>query len=148
MANFECLDCNSTVRRSRVNSAVSHRRIAFEAGLKDHIFLQFLWILATGAPPGRPQKWIFFVILEPFHSTRFCSGNVSSNSGVAFFRTKILFFWTFCAPETANPLLDWGKKTRLAPVVESLVSNVQTTIFLSKISEKLPLSETPKCQLF
>ena len=45
----------------------------------------------------------------------------------------------FCAPETANPLLDWGKKTRLAPVVESLVSNVQTTIFLSKISEKLPL---------
>ena len=54
----------------------------------------------------------------------------------------------FCAPETANPLLNWGKKTRLAPVVESLVSNVQTTIFLGKISEKLPLSETPKCHLF
>ena len=54
----------------------------------------------------------------------------------------------FCAPKTANLLLNWGKKTRLAPVVESLVSDVHTTIFLSKISEKLPLSETPKCHLF
>ena len=62
-----------------------------------------------------------------------------SNSEVASFRTKIEFLWMFCAPETANPLLNWGKKTRLDPVVESLVSNVQTTIFLSKISEKLPL---------
>ena len=50
MANSRVPDSNSTVRTSRVNSAVSHRRIAFEAGLKDHIFLQFLWILATGAP--------------------------------------------------------------------------------------------------
>ena len=77
MANSRVPDSNSTVRTSRVNSAVSHRRIAFEAGLKDHIFLQFLWISVTGALPGGAQKWLFFVILEPFHSTTFCSGNVS-----------------------------------------------------------------------
>ena len=70
------------------------------------------------------------------------------NIEVAPFRTKSKFLWIFCAPETAIPLLNWGKKTRLAPVVESLVSNAQTTIFLSKISEKNPLSETPKRQLF
>ena len=64
-------------KRGRINSAAPYRGIALEAGLKDHFFLQFLRISATGAPPGRPQKWIFFVILEPFHSTRFCSGNVS-----------------------------------------------------------------------
>ena len=77
MANLRVPDSNSTVRRSRVNSAVSHRRIAVETGLKDHIFLQFLWISVTGALPGGAQKWLFFVILEPFHSTTFCSGNVS-----------------------------------------------------------------------
>ena len=77
MANLGSLESNSTVRRSRVNSAVSHRRIAFEAGSKDHIFLQFLRISVTGALPGKAQKWFFFVVLEPFHSTTFCSGNVS-----------------------------------------------------------------------
>ena len=77
MANLGSLDCNSPVGRSRVNLAVSHRRIAVETGLKDHIFLQFLWISVTGALPGGAQKWLFFVILEPFHSTTFCSGNVS-----------------------------------------------------------------------
>ena len=70
------------------------------------------------------------------------------NTEVAPFRTKSRFLWIFCAPETAIPLLNWGKKTRLTPVVESLVSNAQTTIFVSKISEKIPLSETPKRQLF
>ena len=77
VVNFECLDCNSTVRGSRVNSAASHRRIALEWGLKGQIFLQFLCLFAIEAPPGRPQKWSFFVFLEPFHSTRFRSGNVS-----------------------------------------------------------------------
>ena len=28
-------------------------------------------------PPKRPKKWMFFVFLEPFRSTRFCNGNVS-----------------------------------------------------------------------
>ena len=77
MANLGSLDCNSPVGRSRVNLAVSHRRIAVETGLKDHIFLQFLRISVTGALPGKAQKWFFFVVLEPFHSTTFCSGNVS-----------------------------------------------------------------------
>ena len=77
VAHLRVLDSNSPVWRSRVNLAVSHSRIAFEAGLKDHIFLQILWILGIVVPPGRPQKWIFFLLLEPFRSTRFCDGNVS-----------------------------------------------------------------------
>ena len=77
MANLRASDGNCTVRSSGVNSAVSCRRIAFEAGLKDHIFLHFLSILARENLPGGAQKWTFFVTLEPFHSTTFCSGNVS-----------------------------------------------------------------------
>ena len=77
MAKLESLDCNSPVGRSRVNLTASHRRIAVETGLKDHIFVQFLRISVTGDLPGEAQKWVFFVVLEPFHSTTFRSGNLS-----------------------------------------------------------------------
>ena len=76
VAHFRVPDSNSAVWRSRVNLPVPHSRIAFETGLKDHIFLQILWILAALIPPGRPQKRIFFSLLEPFRLTRFCDGNV------------------------------------------------------------------------
>ena len=71
-----------------------------------------------------------------------------SKSGVAYFRTKVLFFWLFCAPETANPLLDWGKKSRLSPTVELLACSVQTALFLIETSGNSPNSLTPKSQLF
>ena len=76
VAHLRVPDSNSAVRRSRVNLAVPHSRIAFETGLKDHIFLQILWILAALVPRGRAQKRIFFSLLEPFRLTRFCDGNV------------------------------------------------------------------------
>ena len=71
-----------------------------------------------------------------------------SKSGVASFRTKVLFFWLFCAPETANPLLGSGRKSRLFPTVELLASRLQTTRFFIKSSENSPNSLTPKRQLF
>ena len=73
---------------------------------------------------------------------------VKSKSGVASFRTKFLFSWSFCAPETANPLLGWGKKSRLSRKVELLASSSQTTSFLIKISENSPNSVAPKSQVF
>ena len=77
MANLRSSESNSTVRSSWENSTVSCTRIASEAGLKDHIFLHFLWILLPGAPCGGPENWFFFVILVPFHSTTFLSGSLS-----------------------------------------------------------------------
>ena len=77
---------------------------------------------------------------------RFSAAN--SKSGVASFRTKVLFFWLFCAPEIANPLLGSGKKSPLSPTVELLASSAQTTPFLIKIWEKSPNSVAPKSQLF
>ena len=70
------------------------------------------------------------------------------NSGVASFRAKILFFWTFGAPETANRLLESGKKTHLSPTVELLACSVQTALFLIETSGNSPNSLTPKRQLF
>ena len=77
MANLRSSESNSTVRSSWGNSTGSCRRIASEVGLKDHFFLHFLWILATGALSGGPEKGFFFVILEPFHSTTFLSESLS-----------------------------------------------------------------------
>ena len=71
-----------------------------------------------------------------------------SKSGVASFREKTLFLWTFRAPETANALLDWGKKSRLSPTVELLTCSVQTALFLIENSGNSPNSLTPKSQLF
>ena len=112
VAKLEVLNCNSPVGRSRVNLAASHRRIAVETGLKDHIFLQFLRISVTGALP-RGSKMFFFVVLEPFHSTTFCSGNVSFQLQNPTPRLhpseqKLSFCGCFVVAETANPLFFWG----------------------------------------
>ena len=61
-----------------------------------------------------------------------------SKSGVASFRTKVLFFWLFWAPETAHPLFGWGKKSRLSRTVESLASFlIERPSFWSKLWEIL-----------
>ena len=70
-----------------------------------------------------------------------------SKSGVASFQRKVLFFWLFCAPETANPLLDSGQKSWLSPTVELLAGSVQTALFLIETSENSPNWLTPKRQL-
>ena len=153
MANLRSSESNSTVRSSWVNSTVSCRRIASEVGLKDHIFLHFLWMLATGTLCGGPEKWVFFryfsaVSFDHIFERKLKFSAAKSKSGVASFRTKVLFFWLFCAAESANPLLDWGKNSGLSPTVELLGCSVQTSFFLIENSGNSPNSLTPKRQLF
>ena len=142
MANLRASESNSTVRSSWVNSAASCRRIAAETGLKNHIFLHFLWILATGAPCTRPKKRDFFVILVPFHSTAFLIGNLSfrlqnPSPELHLSEPKFLFFWLFCAPETVNLLLDWGKKRLLQKNCSPAV--FKRPCFWSKLREILQI---------
>ena len=84
------------------------------------------------------SRYFGAVPFDHIFERKFKFSAAKSKYGVASFRTKVLFFWLFCAPETANPLLGWSKKSRLSPTVELLASSAQTTIFSIKTSRNFP----------